>query len=112
MAKLKAENKNPTQRALMKQIQNDNYKMLKSFHEIHRGKQLAVATHAPKIEKYQTISLNFSRMKENAMSIDSDNTRLLRALHHSKTGVPSNQKLQKDWNKKMNYTKILKKKNS
>ena len=52
------------------------------------------------------------RMKEMASSIDDDNRKILKALHETKTGVPNQDQLQKNWSQKMNYTKILQKKNS
>ena len=81
--------------------------MLRSMYKIHQGKELNVASHRLRSEDLELRSLNFARNKQVAMTTDKQNEQILNRIQNAKTGIPSNQSLQKEWNQKQFYRRNL-----
>lgn len=63
--------------------------------EIHAGKNIRVTRHTAKTGEYK--SLNFTRAKHIAQSIDQKNEKILRCINMVKTGIPDKGTLKKEW---------------
>lgn len=94
-AAIRAQNKNPYVKAKNKAIQQENDKILKTMGEIHAGKTISVTRHTAKAGEYK--SLNFTRAKHIAQSIDQKNEKILKVINTVKTGVPDKGTLKKEW---------------
>ena len=82
---------------------------MRSMCEIHLGKEkLNVASHKLRVSDCQFKSLNYVRAKQVAHAMDKENASILKSIKFAKTGVPSKESLESEWQKTQRYRGNLK----